>query len=118
MLVEVAQRYGKPLFIAETGAEGSARASWLHYVCQEVREAQSRDVPIEGICLYPITAYPGWDNGRQCDVGLLSAPGPDGARTLDGPLYDELERQRAIFGIEEPDEARFGHLRLAAGRRT
>ena len=39
MLVEVAERYGKPIFLSETGAEGSARPSWLHYVCNEVREA-------------------------------------------------------------------------------
>src|SRR5947207_3063730 len=32
MLVEVAERYGKPIFLSETGAEGSARASWFHYV--------------------------------------------------------------------------------------
>ena len=41
MLVEMAERYGKPVFISETGAEGSGRAAWLHYVCDEVREAQA-----------------------------------------------------------------------------
>ena len=62
MLVEVAERYGKPMFLSETGAEGSGRPAWLHYVCDEVREAMSRGADIEGICWYPITAYPGWDN--------------------------------------------------------
>jgi len=117
MLAEVAERYGKPLFIAETGAEGSGRAPWLHYVCQEVREAQDRNVRIDGICLYPITGYPGWDNGRQCDAGLLSAPGRDGSRAVHEPLYDELQRQRTIFGIEQPAEPGSSRLRLAAGRR-
>ena len=42
MLIEVAERYGKPLFLSETGAEGSARPSWLHYVGGEVREAIGR----------------------------------------------------------------------------
>src|SRR5262249_1350132 len=33
LLVEAWERYRRPLFIAETGAEGSARPAWLHYVC-------------------------------------------------------------------------------------
>ena len=112
MLVEVAERYRKPLFISETGAEGSGRPAWLHYVCDEVREAQSRGVRIEGICLYPVTAYPGWDNSRHCEVGLLSPVGSDGKRHVFGPLYDELERQRAIFSAKQPTAAR---LRIAGG---
>lgn len=99
LLVEVAERYGKPLFISETGAEGSGRPAWLHYVCDEVREAAGRGVRIEGICLYPITAYPGWDNSRHCHVGLLSTIGSDGNRDVYEPLYEELERQLAIFGL-------------------
>lgn len=72
MLEEVATRYGKPIFISETGAEGSARPAWLHYVCGEVREATGRGVRIKGICIYPVTAYPGWDNSRHADVGLFT----------------------------------------------
>ena len=98
MLVEVAARYRKPLLISETGAEGSGRAAWLHYVCDEVREAQGRGAAIEGICLYPVTAYPGWDNSRHCQVGLLSTIGSDGQRDVYEPLYDELQRQWEIFG--------------------
>ena len=112
MLVEVAERYGKPLFISETGAEGSGRPAWLHYVCDEVRDAQRRRARIEGLCLYPVTAYPGWDNSRHCQVGLLSTVGSDGARHVYQPLLDELERQRAIFGSDE----RSGPVRAAAAR--
>jgi hypothetical protein len=101
MLVEVAERYGKPLFLAETGAEGSGRAAWLHYVCDEVRDALRRGAQVEGICLYPVTAYPGWDNSRHCEVGLLSTIGSDGKREVYQPLFDELERQRAIFELDQ-----------------
>jgi beta-glucosidase/6-phospho-beta-glucosidase/beta-galactosidase len=97
MLVEFSERYGKPVFISETGAEGTARPAWLHYVCDEVREAQARGTAVEGICLYPVTAYPGWDNSRHCHVGLFSSVQSDGSRHVYEPLRDELERQRAIF---------------------
>ncbi len=98
MLVEMATRYGKPLMLSETGAEGSGRASWLHYVCGEVREAMVKGVKVEGICLYPITAYPGWDNSRHCDAGLFSTITANGTRHVDGRLLAELEAQRALFG--------------------
>jgi hypothetical protein len=97
MLVDMAERYGKPLTISETGAEGSGRPAWLHYICDEVREAQRRGTRIEGICLYPITAYPGWDNSRHCDVGLFSTIVANGERHVYQPLADELERQRKLF---------------------
>src|SRR3546814_815954 len=97
MLVEVAERFGKPIFIAETGAEGSGRPAWLHYVCDEVRAAMGRGVAFEGICLYPVTAYPGWDNSRHAEVGLFSTPHADGERRLFTPLADEVERQRGLF---------------------
>jgi len=99
MLAEMATRYGKPLMVSETGAEGSGRASWLHYVCGEVREAMAAGVRIEGICLYPITAYPGWDNSRHCDAGILSTITADGTRNVDQRLLAELEAQRAAFGV-------------------
>ena len=98
MLAEAAGRFDKPLFLSETGAEGSGRASWLHYVCNEVADAMERGIAVEGICLYPITAYPGWDNSRHADAGLLSTVTADGRRHVDERLLAELQVQRARFG--------------------
>lgn len=99
MLVEVAERYGKPIFLSETGAEGSGRASWFHYVCSEVREAMDRGVQVEGVCWYPITAYPGWDNSRHAEAGLLSTVTADGSRHVDGRLFAEMQAQRSLFEV-------------------
>jgi hypothetical protein len=108
MLVEVHRRYGRPMLIAETGAEGSGRASWLHYVCSEVREAIDLGIPIEGICLYPIIDYPGWDNERTCHVGLLSPPGAQGHRSVCASLARELSHQQQLFR----------HLEVVAGEQA
>jgi hypothetical protein len=97
LLVETYRRYNRPLILAETGAEESARSAWLHYVCEQVREAQQAYVPICGICLYPILDYPGWENGRLCKVGLLSMPDKTGQRQIHEPLARELGRQRQLF---------------------
>lgn len=97
MLVEMGERYRKPIFLSETGAEGSGKPSWLHYVCNEVRDAMGRGADIRGICWYPITAYPGWDNSRHAETGLLSSVLSDGGRHIDERLLEEFEVQRALF---------------------
>ena len=111
MLVEMAERYGKPIFLSETGAEGSAKPSWLHYVCSEVRDAMDRGADVSGICWYPITAYPGWDNSRHAETGLLSTIVADGTRHVDEKLLAEFEVQREQFAGLRPD------LRIVAGGR-
>jgi hypothetical protein len=97
ILAEVHQRYERPLFVAETGAEGAARVPWLRYVSGEVRSAVEAGNPVEGICLYPIADYPGWDDGRHCEVGLLGPLDDQGRRAVYQPFADELRRQQALF---------------------
>ena len=77
--------------------EGTGKPSWLHYVCNEVRGAIDQGADIRGICWYPITAYPGWDNSRHAETGLLSTVVADGTRHVDKPLLVEFEVQRELF---------------------
>lgn len=86
ILIETYARYGKPMFIAETGIEGDRRAGWIEYIDAEVRAAVNAGVPIEGICLYPIVNHPGWDDDRACENGLLSARISNGVRCEYEPL--------------------------------
>jgi len=81
----------------ETGAEGSARPYWLHHVCAEVFHAMDAGASIQGVCIYPILDYLGWDNDRSCEVGLLSAADEGGKRSVYTPLLQELRRQEAHF---------------------
>ncbi|HZS83577.1 MAG TPA: beta-glucosidase [Stellaceae bacterium] len=111
LLIEVWRRYERPIFLAETGAEGSARPAWLFYVCSEVRAAMAAGVPIEGICLYPVLDYPGWENERHCDVGLLCR-GQNDARRVCAPLAEELRRQQAIFAQLAAERTALGSPRL------
>ena len=106
MLLDMAKRYAKPMFLSETGAEGSGKPSWLHYVCNEVRDALARGADIRGICWYPITAYPGWDNSRHAETGLFSTIVADGSRHVDQSLLQEFEAQRALFASASDDRRR------------
>jgi hypothetical protein len=97
MLLEVWERYDRPVLLSETGSEGTARPYWLHHVCAEVLQAMQHDAVIEGICLYPLADYHGWDDDRICHAGLFSLPGVEGRRIPYAPLLEELKRQQALF---------------------
>jgi beta-glucosidase/6-phospho-beta-glucosidase/beta-galactosidase len=94
MLSDLYRRYQRPIFIAETGIEDERRASWLRYICDEVEEALYRGVPVEGICLYPILNYPGWDDERRCHTGLWDYCDENGCREMHRPFAEELARQQ------------------------
>lgn len=94
---EIHERYARPILVAETGAEGDARSLWLQYVCGEVLQAMEQDVPVEGICLYPIVDYPGWTNDRHCETGLLCFADDAGHRRVYRPLAQQLAFQQARF---------------------
>ncbi|WP_229729103.1 hypothetical protein [Agaricicola taiwanensis] len=106
MLEEVQARYGRPILIAETGAEGSARPAWLHYIGAEVRDARARGISVEGICLYPVLDYPGWENERLCQVGLLGEAEGWEKRSVCVRTASELRRQQALFeDVAAPEPA-------------
>lgn len=97
LLAEYFDRYGKPLLIAETGIEDEARPEWFRYVCEQVRVAMSRSIPIEGICLYPIVNHPGWRDDRHCHNGLWDYADGAGYRCPYEPLADEIALQMRLF---------------------
>lgn len=97
ILSEIHQRYGRPLLVAETGAEGDLRGEWLRYVSEQVGLALQRGVPVEGVCLYPVLDYPGWDDERHCPTGLYGFADAQGVRTRHPGLADELHLQQVRF---------------------
>jgi hypothetical protein len=92
MLKEVHSRYGRPLLIAETGAEGDLRVPWLDYIGGQAAQALARAVPLEGVCLYPVLDYPGWDDDRHCHTGLLGFADSQGLRPLHSGTQAALQR--------------------------
>jgi glycosyltransferase involved in cell wall biosynthesis len=95
ILRETYSRYGRPIFIAETGIEGERRADWLAYIWSEVHRAMISGVPVEGICLYPIVNHPGWDDDRACENGLLSALPNGMKRDVHEPLARIIQSSRS-----------------------
>jgi len=100
MLREVYERYGRPVFIAETGIEGDARPQWLRYIGQEARAAAAAGVELEGLCLYPIIDYPGWGDNRHCYTGLWDYADDQGQRQIYEPLAEELAHQQQLWDLQ------------------
>jgi beta-glucosidase/6-phospho-beta-glucosidase/beta-galactosidase len=98
ILREIHERYGRPMFVAETGTEDEVRPGWLRYVGNEVRAALRAGVPVWGVCLYPILNHPGWVDDRHCHNGLWDYCEAAGQREIYAPLADELRRQQRLFG--------------------
>ena len=97
ILESIFLRYGRPLLISETGAEGDARLPWFRYVCDEAFAAMTAGVALTGICVYPITDYPGWGDDRHCETGLLGYPDGTGRRPIYRPLADAIAVQNVRF---------------------
>jgi hypothetical protein len=96
LLADFYDRYRRPMFVAETGIEGDLRPAWLRMIGDEVSAARQAGVPVEGICLYPILDYPGWEDERSCPTGLFGWAEDDGTRPLHQGLANELRLQRRV----------------------
>ena len=62
LLQEAYQRYQKPIFVSETGHFGSGRVEWLNEIAAECLLAKKKGVDLRGICIYPVTDRPDWDD--------------------------------------------------------
>ncbi|NIF20537.1 beta-glucosidase [Candidatus Pantoea multigeneris] len=94
LLAQYWQRYQRPLLLAETGAEGDARAPWLRQVSEEVTLALNQGIAVEGISVYPVVEYPMWADDRRSPGALLGLGDPNGNRTLHEALALELRSQQ------------------------
>lgn len=62
LLIMAYLRYGKQLFISETGHFGIGRAQWIQEVAVACCKALSKGVPLLGACIYPVIDRPDWDD--------------------------------------------------------
>jgi hypothetical protein len=90
LLLAVHARYGRPMFVSETGTEGDDRAAWLRYVVAECMTAMQSGCELHGITLYPVLNHPGWVDDRRCPNGLWDYAEDHGERTIHQPLADEI----------------------------
>jgi beta-glucosidase/6-phospho-beta-glucosidase/beta-galactosidase len=62
LIIELYERYRRPLFAGETSHFGVGRGPWLREIADEFKKAINYGIPLEGLTLYPIIDRPDWDN--------------------------------------------------------
>jgi hypothetical protein len=110
LIGDVYYRYQRSLIIGETSHFGEGRGPWIRMIAEEVVQAQSIGVPVDGICLYPIIDRPDWhDPGRWHHSGLWDLV-PGGNGTMERMVYqpylqDLLHAQEYISSrMHAPEE--------------
>lgn len=105
ILLEVWERYRRPMFVAETGTEDERRQPWFRYVQQEYSIARAMGADLNGLCLYPIVNHPGWEDERHCHNGLWDFADESGFRSIFLPLAEEVGR---VAGASRPTARAIG----------
>ena len=97
MLTGIWQRYGRPLFIAETGHVGDGRAQWIDEVAAAAQRCRAAGVPLEGICLYPLIDRPDWeDTAHWHRSGLWEVDRRTGDRQMHLPSLRRLMHWQSL----------------------
>ncbi|MDM0009513.1 FAD-dependent oxidoreductase [Variovorax sp. J22G73] len=98
MLAGIWQRYGRPLFIAETGHVGDGRAQWIDEVATAAQRCRIANVPLEGICLYPLVDRPDWEDTQHWHrSGLWDVERRSGDRQIHLPSLRRLLHWQANY---------------------
>jgi hypothetical protein len=62
LITKVYQRYNKPIAITETSHPKEDRPLWIDMISKECSLVLNANIPLFGICLYPIIDRPDWDD--------------------------------------------------------
>jgi beta-glucosidase/6-phospho-beta-glucosidase/beta-galactosidase len=62
LMIEVYERYEKPIVITETSHPKEDRPLWIEMIAEECTAILKKDIPLLGVCLYPIIDRPNWDD--------------------------------------------------------
>jgi len=96
ILLELHQRYGRPVLLAETSHVGSGRGVWIQEMAEQVAMAHEQGAKVCGICVYPVIDRPDWDNAdhwHRSGLWDLDRDGPDPlARVLVAPYASALRQ--------------------------
>ncbi|HEV8540766.1 MAG TPA: family 1 glycosylhydrolase [Verrucomicrobiae bacterium] len=108
-LVErVYQRYNGDLLITETAHVDDMRPKWMKYVAEEAEAMLQKEIPLHGVCLYPILGMPEWhDQNKWTQMGLweLTQSHAGLERRVCAPMLKALKKAQ---GIERKFLARSG----------
>lgn len=93
LLIEIYERYRRPMFIAETSHIGTGRARWIREITQEIHLTRAAGIPLEGICLYPIVDRFDWSDAKHWHNSGLWDLAADGQGRYIRVINEEYARE-------------------------
>jgi protoporphyrinogen oxidase/glycosyltransferase involved in cell wall biosynthesis len=96
ILLELQQRYDRPLLLAETSHVGSGRGVWIRETAEQAAMAMERGVDFHGICLYPAIDRPDWENATHWHRSGLWDVEEDLTRVLVAPYATALQQAQGL----------------------
>jgi len=102
MLATAYHRYQKPILLSETGHFGMGRVEWLDEITQECLYAKENGVDLQGICIYPVTDRPDWDNlNSYSNCGIWDLD--ENSNRIPQPEYiDRIIQAQTLFDNNKP----------------
>ena len=61
LLQQAYNRYGKPIVLSETSHPKEDRPKWIRFITNECIAALQQNIPLWGVCWYPVIDRPDWD---------------------------------------------------------
>ncbi|RYY61694.1 MAG: amine oxidase [Chitinophagaceae bacterium] len=96
LLTGAFDRYQRPLVLSETSYPGHDRPLWIEMLGREYAKLRSTDIPLWGICWYPVIDRPDWDHLTPWhNAGIWdndAKPGTRCNRVLHQPTFTALKR--------------------------
>jgi hypothetical protein len=115
------ERYGTEVMVTETSHIGDSRGRWLWEVAEEAERLLLDDIPIRGVCLYPILGMPEWHNPEiWTPMGLwdpVHPRDPCRGRLICEPMLEALQSVRHVDEIHRAALAQPDRAKLLAKRR-
>lgn len=99
LIQRVSDRYHTELLITETSHVGELRPVWLRELSVEVESLLKDDIPLRGVCLYPILGMPEWHAREEwAQMGLwdLQTKGLRLHRELYQPMMEALDSLKSL----------------------
>ena len=62
LLQQAYERYGCPIVLSETSHPAEDRPRWIEFIAQQCIDTLQKDIPLWGVCWYPIIDRPDWDH--------------------------------------------------------
>ncbi|WP_146153709.1 hypothetical protein [Adhaeribacter arboris] len=108
LIQQVYKRYQRPMIISETSHYGGNRPAWMRMITREVQQVLSQQIPLLGVCLYPILDRSDWENDDHWhNSGLWDYQlGEEGRhlRVLAPDYAAEIQRAGQLFPQASPNK--------------